>query len=413
MRTLLSLSLVGVMASASVAAAGDCRNGRQTYYGYSHNSRQYVAYYRPGQQAPATATKRASHPDIVDTAVKAGSFKTLVAAVKAAGLVEALKGDGPFTVFAPTDKAFTTLPEGTLQDLLKPENKETLQAILKYHVVPGKVAAKDVVKLKSAKTLQGQEVAIAVDEGKVKLNDATVVKTDIACSNGIIHVIDAVILPPKKSTESAASAPAEADIVDTAIAAESFETLVAAVKAAGLVETLKGKGPFTVFAPTDDAFSKLPAGTVEDLLKPENREKLQAILTYHVVPGRVTAADVAKMKTAKTVNGEAVAIKVEGDRVQIDNATVIQADIECANGLIHVIDAVLLPCDFLRWGLYRNRAPVATRPGAVLSFERSSLAVDEALLSSVFSTFLSARRRRRGPAPAERPACGSVVLPYD
>ncbi len=134
-------------------------------------------------------------PDIVDTAVKAGSFKTLVAAVKAAGLVETLKGKGPFTVFAPTDEAFAKLPEGTVESLLKPENKDKLVAILTYHVVAGKVKAADVVKLTEAKTVQGKSVKIQVTDAGVKVDDAKVVKTDIECANGVIHVIDSVILP--------------------------------------------------------------------------------------------------------------------------------------------------------------------------------------------------------------------------
>ena len=133
--------------------------------------------------------------DIVDTEVGAGSFKTLVAAVQAADRVETLKGKGPFTVFVPSDEAFAKLPAGTVEDLLKPENKEKLVAILTYHVVPGKVLAKDVVKLTAAKTAHGQEVAIKVADGKVTVDNANVVKTDIGCSNGVIHVIDAVILP--------------------------------------------------------------------------------------------------------------------------------------------------------------------------------------------------------------------------
>ena len=133
----------------------------------------------------------------------------------------------------------------------------------------------------------------------------------------------------------------KSDIVDTAVAAGKFKTLVTAVNAAGLVETLKGKGPFTVFAPTDEAFAKLPPGTVEALLK--DKDKLAGILTYHVVPGKVLAADVVKLKTAKTVQGKSVAIKTSGDKVMIDKATVVKADIECTNGVIHVIDTVLIP----------------------------------------------------------------------
>lgn len=136
---------------------------------------------------------------------------------------------------------------------------------------------------------------------------------------------------------------AEKDIVDTAVGAGDFTTLVAAVKAAGLVETLKGEGPFTVFAPTDAAFAKLPAGTVESLLKPENKDKLVAILTYHVVPGKVMAADVVKLTEAKTVQGKAATVKVDGGTVMIDGAKVVKTDIPCTNGVIHVIDAVILP----------------------------------------------------------------------
>ena len=133
--------------------------------------------------------------DIVDTAVAAGSFKTLVAAVQAAGLVDTLKGAGPFTVFAPTDEAFAKLPPGTVEDLLKPENKAKLAAILTYHVVAGKVMAKEAMKLHEAKTANGEELMIKTSMGSVMINDAKVVKTDIVCSNGVIHVIDTVLLP--------------------------------------------------------------------------------------------------------------------------------------------------------------------------------------------------------------------------
>jgi len=133
------------------------------------------------------------------------------------------------------------------------------------------------------------------------------------------------------------------DIVDTAVAAGQFKTLAAALQAAGLVETLKGEGPFTVFAPTDEAFAKLPKGTVEDLLKPENKAKLTAILTYHVVPGKVMAADVVKVKEAKTVQGGSVKVSVMGDKVMIDNAHVVKTDIAASNGVIHVIDTVIMP----------------------------------------------------------------------
>ena len=133
------------------------------------------------------------------------------------------------------------------------------------------------------------------------------------------------------------------DIVDVAVSAGSFKTLVAAVQAAGLVDALKGKGPLTVFAPTDEAFNKLPAGTVENLLKPENKDKLIAVLTYHVVPGRVTAEEVVGLNSAKTVNGQSVRISAQEGKVMVDNARVTATDIMASNGVIHVIDSVILP----------------------------------------------------------------------
>lgn len=316
------MSLTAVAALTLTAQAGEnCRGTAITVCRPAHVT--YIRTVHP-ISAPAPA-------DIVDTAVSAGSFKTLVAAVKAAGLVETLKGPGPFTVFAPTDEAFAKLPKGTVGELLKPENRKKLQAVLTYHVVPGRLKAADVSKLTGAKTVQGQSVAITADRSGVTVDGARVVSADIAASNGIIHVIDSVILPADK------------DIIDTAAGNESFSTLVAAVKAAGLVDTLKGPGPFTVFAPTDEAFAKLPEGTVASLLKPENKDQLTAVLTYHVVPGKVMAADVVKLSSAKTVNGKPVAVKVSDDGVMINKAKVVATDVETTNGVIHIVDSVLLP----------------------------------------------------------------------
>ncbi len=271
--------------------------------------------------------------DIVETASSAKVFGTLIAAVKAADLVDVLKSDGPFTVFAPTDKAFKKLPEGTIAKLLKPENKAMLVSILKYHVVSGKVLAADVVKLNSANTVEGGSVTIKIKDGSVFLNgNSKVVQTDIAASNGVIHVIDTVLMPPAKK-----------NIVETAVSTNMFNTLVAAVKAAGLADTLMGDGPFTVLAPTDDAFKKLPAGTIESLLKPENKDMLVKILTYHVISGEVRSEQVAAMHKAKTLQGQKVKIKTKGSTVMINGAKVIKADVEASNGVIHVIDTVLMP----------------------------------------------------------------------
>lgn len=276
--------------------------------------------------------------DIVDTAVANGSFKTLVAAVKAAGLTDTLKGKGPFTVFAPTDEAFSALPAGTVESLLKIENKQKLADILTHHVVAGALSPVDLFTQNSAKTVEGEDIQFSAKDGAFFVNDAKVVLAALPTTNGVIYVINQVILPQK-----AASASSSLDIIDTAVADGRFKTLAAAIKAAGLVETLKGTGPFTVFAPTDEAFSKLPSGTINTLLKPENKQKLIDILTYHVISGSVKAADVIKLISAKTVEGKEVTIKVQGDKVFVNDAQVIITDIQASNGVIHVIDTVLTP----------------------------------------------------------------------
>lgn len=273
----------------------------------------------------------AADKDIVDTAVAAGKFTKLAAALGAADLVGALKGPGPFTVFAPSDEAFAKLPAGTVETLLKPENKAKLASILTFHVVKGKVMAADVVKIKGAETLNGQRVDVKVDGSTVSIDSSKVVTADIACSNGVIHVIDTVLMPATDSI------PAVAD------KAGKFKTLLAAVKAAGLVETLSGTGPFTVFAPTDEAFAKLPAATIADLLKPENKAKLAGILTYHVVAGRVYSEAAVAAKSAKTVQGAAIAIKANDKGAFVNDSKIIATDVDASNGVIHIIDTVLLP----------------------------------------------------------------------
>lgn len=183
---LLIVGLATVAIAAGNVLAGDCGSK-------SHASK--TAATPAGYTADAKPAQRSAN--LVETAQQAGSFSTLVAAVKAAGLTETLQGAGPYTVFAPTDAAFAKLPKGTIENLLKPENKEKLRAILTYHVVPGNIASGDVVKLSSSRTVQGQNVAIKVKNGAVQINDATVAQADVPASNGVIHVIDTVLLPPQ------------------------------------------------------------------------------------------------------------------------------------------------------------------------------------------------------------------------
>ncbi len=293
----------------------------------------------PPEPTPAPKT-------IVDVAVADGRFTTLVAAVTAAGLAETLSGEGPFTVFAPTDDAFAKLPAGTLDELLKPENKQALTDILLYHVVTGSIKAADVASLSEAETVLGEKVSVKVEDGKVFINDAEVVITDVEASNGLIHVINSVILPP--ADEEAM------DIVDTAIADGRFTTLVAAVEAAGLVETLKGEGPFTVFAPTDEAFAKLPAGTLDELLKPESKQALTDILLYHVMAGKVMAADVSDGLIADSALGTSLFFKLDMGNAYVNEAQIVITDINTSNGVIHVIDTVILPKDIVDAAIFNK-----------------------------------------------------------
>ena len=265
----------------------------------------------------------------------AGGFNTLVAALDAASLVETLSGEGTFTVFAPTDEAFAALPEGMLDELLA--DTETLSQILLYHVVGDVVMAEQVVTLDEAETLQGSKVAIEVIDGKVFLNESQVTSTDIEASNGVIHVIDAVLVP---EMDEAVETKELQSIAEIAVAG-GFNTLVAALDAASLVETLSGEGTFTVFAPTDEAFAALPEGMLDELLA--DTETLSQILLYHVVGDVVMAEQVVTLDEAETLQGSKVAIEVIDGKVFLNESQVTSTDIEASNGVIHVIDAVLVP----------------------------------------------------------------------
>jgi transforming growth factor-beta-induced protein len=278
--------------------------------------------------------------NIVEVAAGIDDFSSLVTAVGTAGLVDALSGDGPFTVFAPTNDAFDKLDAAALNDLLtNPDSLPALTDILTYHVVPGRITSDmlglDVISLlKGAgasgfvQALNGSDIRVDVTPFGVLLNGSAMVTVpDVEVANGVIHIIDTVILPPK-------------DIVDTAIEA-GFDTLVTAVQTAGLEDVLRGDGPFTVFAPTEAAFAALPEGTIPALL--DDPTTLANILTYHVVAGQVYSANVAP-GPVPMVNGDSATISVGADgSLLIDNARIVATDIVTSNGVIHVIDAVILP----------------------------------------------------------------------
>lgn len=351
-----------------------------------------------GLLTTSTTQLSAQDQNVVEIAAGNENFSTLVAAVKAAGLAGTLSGDGPFTVFAPTDAAFAALPDGLVAALVKPENKTVLQKILTYHVVSGKLMASDVVAgiksgggMLSAGTVEGGKFTVMTDGGKVKIKDAqnnvaTVTATDIAGTNGVIHVIDRVILPAgvnpgdllkggsmektmdksmgesmEKSMDKSMGGTMGKMIEQTgptiaAVASgnDNFKTLVAALGAAGLVETFDSFGEYTVFAPTDAAFDALPEGTVNSLVT-NQKDKLKGILAYHVIPARISSGKLVQaIKDNKnflrmsTLGGQSLIATVQDGKVMLidgngNRSTVIITDVEASNGVIHAIDSVVMP----------------------------------------------------------------------
>ena len=269
--------------------------------------------------------------DIPTNAQNTGTHDSLVAALSHAGLVSALQGDGPFTVFAPTDDAFAAAGID-LTTFDTDEENATLSDILLYHVVSGSVSASDVTDGMNAEALNGDDLSFTVSsDGTVMVNGATVTSADVMASNGVIHVIDTVLMPP-------------ADLGDIPTVAQGtgiHTSLVAAVVQAELLSTLQGDGPFTVFAPTDDAFAA--AGIdLASLDTDEGKAALTDILLYHVVAGEVPSSAVTDGLVAAAVNGDDLSFTV-GEGVMVNDANVVLADVPASNGVIHVIDKVLMP----------------------------------------------------------------------
>merc|ERR1712176_748545 len=267
----------------------------------------------------------------VDTAIGDGAFTVLVEALQEAALVATLSGPGPFTVFAPTDTAFAVLLQSlnvTKGELLA---RADLARILQYHVINGQVLSSDLVATQDVTTLSGDDLTVTNDGTTVMAGPATVERADVLSGNGVIHAIDAVLLPPPPS------------IVDTAIGDGAFTVLVEALQEAALVATLSGPGPFTVFAPTDTAFAVLLQNlnvTKGELLA---RADLARILQYHVINGQVLSSDLEATQDVTTLSGDDLTVTNDGTTVMTGPATVERADVLSGNGVIHAIDAVLLP----------------------------------------------------------------------
>jgi uncharacterized surface protein with fasciclin (FAS1) repeats len=286
-------------------------------------------------------------PNIMDIAAADSRFDTLEAAIKAAGLADTLaSSSNSFTVFAPTDDAFAALPAGTVESLLA-DPKGALTNVLLYHVVAGAKDSSAVLASSSLTTVYGTDLAVSVRDGKAYVNDSQIIITDIQAKNVIIHVIDAVLIPtgaPEKMEDKMETAKSDLPtIAEIAIADGRFNTLVAALTAADLAGTFLAPGDYTVFAPTDDAFAALPAGTIDALLA-DPKGALTDILLYHVVGDSLSRDQIATDDTIFTLNGKALVVSHNGTNiVDIGGAKLLITDIQASNGVIHVIDRVLIP----------------------------------------------------------------------
>lgn len=280
--------------------------------------------------------------DIVDIAAGNSDFSILVAALQKSELVGALQGEGPFTVFAPTDAAFVKLL-GDLgieaEDLL---NHPQLGEVLLYHVVSGKVMSTDLSNGLEAQTLNGESINVDLSSG-VKINKSNVISADIEATNGVIHVIDEVLVPSSFVLSTAPSIPET--VVDIALSSEDFSMLVSLLQKADLVGALQGEGPFTVFAPTNKAFEDLLTAlgiSASDLMA---QPDLAKVLLYHVVSGSVLSTDLSNGLEAATLNGESVKFDLT-DGVKVNSSSVVAADVLAQNGVVHVVDSVLVPSNF-------------------------------------------------------------------
>jgi transforming growth factor-beta-induced protein len=264
---------------------------------------------------------------IVAVAANTPQLSTLVTALQAAGLTATLEGSGPFTVFAPVDGAFETLPQGTLDALVASGNEAILTDLLTYHVVPGALTADQLTNGQTLTTVEGGTLTVTVEGGEVRVGGMRVTTADVQASNGVIHLVDGVLLGGLNAVQRATVTP-------------DLSTLVDLVGAAGLASTLASDGPFTIFAPVNSAFAALDPAQVERLVASENLPLLQKVLGYHVVPGRIRAADLTDGATVTTVEGSQLTIGLTGGP-RVNGAGIIATDIEVSNGVVHLIDAVL------------------------------------------------------------------------
>jgi transforming growth factor-beta-induced protein len=287
----------------------------------------------PTRVATLTAPTPTPRPtDLVGTATQAANLATLVTAIQAANLVEKLKSPGPFTIFAPTDQAFSTLDSDTLND------KQAVSDILLYHIAATRVLSDSLVNGATIKTLLGDNLTIHKDGKIVKVGEAEITLTPLKATNGLIYLLDKVLLPPDKAVVSAPNA----TITQILTSDRRFSTLVTALKATGVYTDLQGTGPFTVFAPTQQAFTVLPTSLVDSLF--HGPQVWTRVLHYHIIPGKkILATEFTNQEVEQTQEGSTLVFSKQGNSFLVEQAKITQTDIQAANGVIHVIDKVLVP----------------------------------------------------------------------
>jgi len=318
---------------------------------------------------------------VMDIIVNSPAHDTLEFALGFAELDDDLAGEGPFTVFAPTDDAFKALPPGTIEALLP-----QLESILLYHVAAGKVMSEDLSDGQEIVTLLDRKVNVTINEDGIFINNAKVIIADLVANNGVVHVLDAVLIPQAET------------VVDIIVGSAAHDTLEAAVIAAELDDDLAGEGPFTVFAPTDDAFKALPAGTLEALLEDPTGD-LADILLYHVASGKVLSNDLSDGQEITTLLGKDITVTISNDGVFINDAKVILADLLADNGVVHVIDAVLIPqvaeasfpIDFETetdavWTIFANGTGAATDLEVIANPDKTGINTSDNVLKFVINT---------------------------
>ena len=283
----------------------------------------------PYSNSGSKPTSSSASDNSLGSVAKAADLNTLMDLVALSGL--SLPADEDVTIFAPTDAAFAALPKETVELLTSPEGLEMLQSVLTYHIVLGDTRSNELFNMRSATSLNGQELGIDLDPG-LTVAGSSVSIVDVEFERGVIHVIDSVLLPEFSS------------ILDLAVITPQLSTLTAAVTAAGIGDQISNEnGPFTVFAPVNSAFAKLPVTVVEDLLNPQNRAQLIDVLGLHIIPGRISSSELLANQRARSFFGIPVEFSIKNGKLQVQGANIIKADIQASNGVVHLIDSVITP----------------------------------------------------------------------